>query len=77
MAKARLERAMQQLNAVADLHYLDLLAYRLVSNYVADTLQEVHESPQMLLLMGGEVVLNQTHMDINPQEIVEVIKQTA
>ena len=53
--------------------YLDLLAYRQVSNGVAKQLQVHHESPQIIVLWKGEVLLDASHLDISVDEIKEVL----
>lgn len=77
MAKSRIERAMDKLAAVADLHYLDLLAHRPVSNHLADITGVHHESPQLILIVNGECVLDQSHSGIDPLEVLEVAGKTA
>lgn len=53
-------------------HYLDLIAHRDVSNAIAERLQVPHESPQTLLVYKGECVLDQSHSGILPAELLEV-----
>lgn len=67
MAKMRLEDHWN-LDQVAT-HYLDLLAYRPVSNYIAESLDVHHESPQVILLVDGEVVFDASHLDISVEEV--------
>jgi len=45
-------------------YYLDLIAYRSLSNSVADRLGEQHESPQVLLIQNGEVTYHESHYGI-------------
>ena len=71
MAKMRLESKWDLDNVEA--HYLDLLSYRSVSNYIAESLSIHHESPQLLLLKNGEVVYDSSHLDISVAEIKESI----
>lgn len=52
-------------NSKLDIHYLDLLKFREVSNYIASKLSVVHESPQALLLSNGKVVYHDSHLDIS------------
>lgn len=68
-AKDRLERA----EAPSDIvfHYLDLLAYRDVSNKVAEIFNVHHESPQVLLIKDSICVYDESHMGIQMDEIVE------
>ncbi|WP_396600864.1 bacillithiol system redox-active protein YtxJ [Algibacter sp. R77976] len=48
-----------------DLHYLDLLNYRDVSNEVGYKFQVMHESPQILVIKNGVVVAHASHGEIN------------
>jgi bacillithiol system protein YtxJ len=48
-------------------YYLDLLAYRSVSNAVAQHYGIEHQSPQVLLIKEGKCVYSETHMAIQPQ----------
>lgn len=71
MAKHRLE-SNWNIDDV-ECHYLDLLAYRPVSNYIADRLAVHHESPQIILIKNEEVLLDASHLDISAEEVAEVI----
>ncbi len=48
-----------------DLYYLDLLAYRDVSDEVGFKFQVMHQSPQMLVIKKGVTVANASHGAIN------------
>ena len=69
IAKNRLDRGGDLPGA--DCHYLDLIAYREVSNAIAEKLQVVHQSPQVLLIHKGECVFEETHNAIDFEEISE------
>ncbi len=71
MAKSRLERSIQPSHI--HFHYLDLLNYRSVSNYIAERLSVFHESPQVLLINKGECVFVEAHNAINMDEIIEQV----
>ncbi len=71
MAKMRLE-SKWDLEKV-DAHFLDLLSYRSISNYIAESLEVHHESPQLILLKNGEVIHDSSHLDISVDEIKESI----
>ena len=71
LAKMRLE-SKWDLNHV-DAHFLDLLSYRSISNYIAESLEVHHESPQLLLLKNGDVIHDSSHLDISVDEIKESI----
>ena len=53
----------------ADLHYLDLLNYRDVSNEVGYKFQVMHQSPQMLVVKNGVVVSHASHGAINEVDL--------
>lgn len=47
-------------------YFLDLIAYRDVSNAIADALGIEHESPQLLLVKRGRATQVQSHHSIDP-----------
>ncbi len=53
------------LNADADLYYLDLLSYRNVSDEVGYKFQVLHESPQLLVIKNEITVAHASHGAIN------------
>jgi bacillithiol system protein YtxJ len=57
----------------ADLHYLDLLNYRDVSNEVGYKFQVMHQSPQFLVLRNGVVVAHDSHGAINELDLVKFV----
>ncbi|HCL04957.1 MAG TPA: bacillithiol system redox-active protein YtxJ [Chitinophagaceae bacterium] len=69
MVRSRLERSETPNNI--SFHYLDLLAYRSLSNQVAEDFSVYHESPQVLLIKNGECVYDESHQGINMDEIAE------
>jgi len=71
-AKNRLEHAEQPDNI--DFYYLDLLAYRSISNEIANRFKVTHKSPQVLLIQNGECVYNESHMKIEMQAILNHLK---
>lgn len=70
-AKMRLEGGLEALGERFDLHFLDLLSYRDVSNAVAQTLGVYHQSPQVIVLEGGEVSFDTSHGSISPDYILK------
>lgn len=68
MVLSRFERSWQE-SIGYELYFLDLIAYRAVSNEIASHYQVVHESPQVLLLKDGKVIHSSSHMGINLDEI--------
>lgn len=69
MALARLERGIPP--AHIDFYFLDLIRYRSVSNSVAETFGVHHESPQVLLIIKGECVYEESHSGITMNDIAE------
>ncbi len=56
-----------------DAWFLDLLAYRNVSNAIADRLGVWHQSPQAILIKEGRVVYHDSHHSIHFSDILEAI----
>lgn len=57
----------------ADLYYLDLHAYREVSNEVGYRFQLMHQSPQLLVIKNGTTVANASHgaiAEVNLQQFI-------
>jgi bacillithiol system protein YtxJ len=69
MAKNRLEKNTPPANT--DFYYLDLIAYRAVSDQISEDFNVQHESPQVLLIKNGECVYNESHSGIRMDEISE------
>lgn len=76
-AKGRIDRAMNDFSGKADLHYLDLLTYRPISNQVAEQFAVHHESPQALLIVNGECIAEWSHLEIDPKEILQAVGRAA
>ncbi|TXJ29851.1 MAG: bacillithiol system redox-active protein YtxJ [Chitinophagaceae bacterium] len=69
VVKNRLEK--EDTPKTVDFHYLDLLAYRPVSNAVAEQFSVQHESPQVLVIKNGKCVYDDSHMAINMDDIID------
>jgi len=54
-----------------DFYYLDLKAYRQISNEVAARFQVWHESPQIILIKNGNAVYNASHSAVNAHALKE------
>lgn len=74
IAKHRLEDDWPFAAGELETYYLDLLAFRPVSNVVAEKLNVHHESPQIILISKGEVILDASHLGISTAEIKEVLE---
>lgn len=73
MAKKKFELDWDDLPPSINFYFLDLLAFRDLSNQVSNQFQIVHQSPQLLLIKNNECILEQSHSDICVDEINEVI----
>lgn len=69
MAKNRLDREEGPENI--KFYYLDLIAYRPISNKIEEVFCVHHESPQVLLIKNGECIYDESHNGIAMDEIVE------
>ncbi len=72
IAKLRLEDNWDFNNNEMEAYFLDLIRYRSVSNYIADTFDVHHESPQILLIKNGDCTYESSHLDITVDELKEV-----
>lgn len=70
MALNRLERYATP-PAGTDYYYLDLLAYRNISQQVAADFSVRHESPQVLVIKNGECVYDESHYGISMEDLQE------
>lgn len=55
-------------------YFLDLIAYREISNFIASAFMVEHESPQVLLIENGKPIYSKSHYAINYKEILEAAK---
>ncbi|MXV17990.1 bacillithiol system redox-active protein YtxJ [Hufsiella ginkgonis] len=69
MVKKRFELDWEAIPESTPLYFLDLIAYRAISNQVADLFQVHHESPQVLLIKDGECVYETSHGEISSEEL--------
>ncbi|WP_374951782.1 bacillithiol system redox-active protein YtxJ [Mucilaginibacter sp.] len=73
MAKRRFELDWDNLPQDMPLYFLDLIKHRDLSAKVAADFQVHHESPQVLLIKGGECILDQSHGAISVDETLSVL----
>lgn len=74
-ARLELEKYRQEIEKHAGMHLIDVIASRDVSRYAADKLDIAHESPQAILIAGGEVVWHDSHGSVKGETILEVLDQ--
>lgn len=71
MVKNRLER---DLLKDIDVYYLDLIAYRNISNLIAQLSGVDHESPQLIVFKNGQAVYDASHTAISADELLDVLE---
>ncbi len=69
VALQRLQKADQPFDI--DFYFLDLIAFRGLSNKVSEVFQVTHESPQVLVIKDGDCIYDESHLAISMNEIVE------
>ena len=57
----------------SDFYCLDLIAYREISNQLAEDFRVHHESPQVLVIRNGVCTYNESHMAITMDDIEEQV----
>lgn len=55
-------------------YYLDLIAYRDISNQIAQEFGVYHQSPQVIVIRNEEAVYDNSHMGINYESLKEFFK---
>jgi len=73
MARKNFEMDWDVIPEDTKLYFLDLIAYRDISNKIAEVFQVAHQSPQILLIKDGDCVLESSHSDISAEEVAEII----
>lgn len=69
MALNRLERS--ETPDGIKFYFLDLIRYRSISNKIAEVFSVHHESPQVLVIRGGECIYDESHGSIHMADIAE------
>ena len=69
---ARMERGWSNDSPVKP-YYLDLIAFRTVSNEIARHYGIEHESPQALLIRDGKCIYTESHMGINADDLLTAL----
>jgi bacillithiol system protein YtxJ len=73
MALSRFERDWKK-DTCAELWFLDLIAYRELSNQIAQKSGVKHESPQVIVVHHGKVIYHASHYDIRVEAILRKIE---
>ncbi len=65
--KSSLANEAELLSELVDVHYLDLINFRSVSNLVADKSGVIHQSPQLIIIVNGKVKIADSHFALTPE----------
>jgi bacillithiol system protein YtxJ len=76
MALNRLEASSELAESPADFYFIDLIAFREISQAVSVEFQIKHESPQLIVVKNGKATYHASHSDIRPNEVLEQIALT-
>lgn len=71
MAKRKFEFEWESLPEKTPIYFLDLLSHRNISNKISEVFHVHHESPQLLLIKGGECIYDVSHGEISAEEAAE------
>jgi bacillithiol system protein YtxJ len=74
MAKRQLEYNWNFTEQEVQAYFLDLLQHRTLSNRIAEETQVHHESPQLILLKDGKVLIHASHNYIDTAIIAQQIQ---
>lgn len=56
-------------------YFLDLIAFRSISNKVAESFHLKHESPQLLIIENGSLVHHASHSNISHDSVISFVKE--
>lgn len=73
MVISRFEREANELPEKCDCVYLDLLAFRPLSNKIEELTGVCHQSPQVLLIKNNEAVYDASHGAIDARKIESLV----
>jgi len=59
-----------------DFYFLDMSAYKHISEKVSETVHIPHHSPQILLIKNGECIFEESQADISVDQIMEHLPLT-
>jgi bacillithiol system protein YtxJ len=70
MALNRFESDYSLIADKVDAHYLDLIAFREISNEIAHKFNVFHQSPQIIVVKDGESIYDASHNSIRVDDIL-------
>lgn len=73
-AKRHIEGITSKYSEQADFSIVDVINSRPVSNYITQTLNIRHESPQVFVIKNGEVIWNDSHSNANAGNVSKALE---
>lgn len=73
MALNRLDSSEDLAKSSANFYFIDLLAFREISQAVSEEFHIQHESPQLIIVKNGQARYHASHSDIRPNTLLEQI----
>ncbi|MDZ7780583.1 MAG: bacillithiol system redox-active protein YtxJ [Gemmatimonadota bacterium] len=74
-SRSNLEAESRAIRDEADAHYIDVLRDRALSDRVAEMAEVPHQSPQGLLVYGGEVVWEASHLSVRAEAVLDALRR--
>lgn len=74
-AKSSLESDLETAIEKADMHLIDVIAQRPLSKAIADKTGVRHESPQLLVIHGGDVFWSASHGSVRIDQLLETLNE--
>lgn len=53
----------------SSIYLLDIFSFRTISNKIEEMYQVRHESPQILVIKNGKCIFDESHLDIDTEEV--------
>ena len=72
--RSSFEEEANQLMGVEEVYFLDLLAYRHLSDKIAETFNVRHQSPQLLLINNGKCAYHEALFDISAEATAKAMR---
>jgi bacillithiol system protein YtxJ len=76
-AKIQVEDVMSEYSGEAQFYFVEVRQNRSISNYIAQKTGVRHESPQILVIKNGDVLMHASHTAVQKSEILETLNKNA
>jgi bacillithiol system protein YtxJ len=68
-----MEAALDDFSRKSKVYLIKVIEERPFSNYIAEKLDVTHQSPQILVVKEGKCIFSESHLQIQPQEIFNLL----